>query len=93
MKPEEISMTTPVPDLDTSAREPLLTVGTVTAVATAMISALVAFGLPLSAGQQAAVLGFVAVAAPIVVAVWGRGKVYAPASVARLLAAKRSETP
>jgi hypothetical protein len=66
-----------------------MTVGMVTAVAAAVVAALVAFGFRLSVAQQAAVLGIVGVAAPIVVAVLGRRKVYAPASVARLLAAKQ----
>jgi len=70
---------------DETSSEPLFSVGTITAAATAVIAALVAFGLPVTDDQQAAILGVVGVIAPIVVAVWGRRRVYAPATVARLL--------
>ncbi|MEK8107397.1 hypothetical protein NKG94_23770 [Micromonospora sp. M12] len=71
------------PDSDTT--EPLVTIGTITAAVTAVIGLLVAFGLPVSDDQQARILGVIAVAAPFVVVAWGRRKVYAPATVARLL--------
>lgn len=71
------------PNADSS--EPLISVGTITAAATAVIGLLVAFGLDLSDVQEKAVLGVVGVLAPVVVMVWGRRKVYAPATVARLL--------
>jgi hypothetical protein len=64
-------------------------VGTITAAATAVIALLVTVGLPISGGQQAAILTAIGVLAPVVVAVWGRRRVYAPATVARLLAAAR----
>ncbi|TDC81915.1 hypothetical protein E1193_13515 [Micromonospora sp. KC606] len=69
--------------------EPLITVGTVTAGVTALIALLVAFGLPVSDDQQTAILGVVAVVAPLVVSTWGRGRVYSPATVARLLDQRR----
>lgn len=69
----------------TDSTEPLVTVGSLTAAATALLALLVAFGLDLSADQQSAILGVVAVVAPIVVAVVGRRRVYSPATVARLL--------
>lgn len=65
--------------------EPLWSVSSLTAAATALIALVVSFGLPITADQQTAILGVVAVVAPIVVAVAGRRKVYAPATVARLL--------
>jgi formiminotetrahydrofolate cyclodeaminase len=40
-------------------------------------------------GSRAAILGVVAVAAPLIVTAIGRGKVCAPATVARLLAGRR----
>ena len=55
--------------------EPLLTVASVTAAATAIIGLLVAFGLELSGEQQTAILGVVAVVAPVVVGVVARRKV------------------
>lgn len=74
---------------DPTSAQPLLSVGTITAVGSALIAALVAFGLKISDDQQSAVLAVIGVLAPIVVALWGRRKVYAPATVARLLAARR----
>ena len=76
---------TPATPPPNAPQEPLLTVGAITAVATALVGALVAFGLPLSNDQQAALLGLVAVVAPLVVAVWGRTRVYAPATVRALV--------
>ena len=56
-------------------REPLVTVAGITAAVTALLTLLAAFGLPLSDTQQTAVLGVVAVAAPLVVALFTRPKV------------------
>ncbi len=47
--------------------EPLLTVAGLTALASAIIALAVAFGISLSADQTQAVLGFVAVLAPVAV--------------------------
>lgn len=55
--------------------EPLVTLASITAGATALLGLLVAFGVPLTEGQQVAVLAVVAVAAPFVVALAGRGQV------------------
>lgn len=57
------------------SREPLVTVSTITALVAAVIGLLVAFGIDLSKDQQTAILGVVAVAAPLVVAAFARGKV------------------
>lgn len=65
--------------------EPALTVGTITAAVTAVLALIVAFGLNLTAGQSAAILGVVAVIAPLVSAYVTRGKVYSPASVFRMM--------
>ena len=64
--------------------EPLVTTGTITAAVTAVIALIVAFGLPVSDDQQAAILGIVGVAAPLIVAFIGRSKVFSPRTVARL---------
>lgn len=61
--------------------EPLVSVGTVTTIVTAVIALLVAFGLHLSNAQSAGILGVVAVAAPLVVTLVGRMKVFSPATV------------
>lgn len=46
--------------------EPALTIGSFTALAAAAITLLVAFGVEVTEEQQTAILGFVAVAGPIV---------------------------
>lgn len=56
-------------------REPLLSVATVTAAVSAVLALLVAFGLDVTEDQQNAILGAVAVIAPIVVGLLARGKV------------------
>lgn len=56
-------------------REPLFSVASLTAAATAVLGLLIAFGVPLTDDQQSAVLGVIAVAAPFAVAAWGRRKV------------------
>lgn len=73
-------MSTPTPP----PSEPLWSVGGITAAVTAVLALVTAFGLPLTDAQQAAILGVAAVAAPLVVALVGRGKVFSPATVARL---------
>lgn len=55
--------------------EPLVTVATITTLAAAVLGLLVAFGLDLSSERQSAILGIAAVAAPLVVAAFARGKV------------------
>lgn len=55
--------------------EPVLTVASITALATAVLGALVAFGVNLTEAQTTAVLGVVAVAAPLVVGLVARRKV------------------
>jgi hypothetical protein len=80
-----------VPDPD-APKEPLITVGTITAVVTAVLALVVAFGAPVSDTTQAAILAAVAVLAPIVVALVGRGTVFSPATVrAMVLAARRGQ--
>lgn len=52
--------------------EPVVTVGSIGAAAAAVLALLVAFGAPLTDDQQVAILGVVAVAAPVVVALVAR---------------------
>lgn len=73
---------------DPTSTNPLISVGTITAVGSAVLAAAVAFGLHIGDDQQSAILAVIGVLAPIVVALWGRRKVYAPATVHRLLAAR-----
>ena len=62
--------------------EPARLIGAVTALVTAGIALLVAFGVPLTDTQQVAILSVVAAAAPLLAALVIRERVYAPATVA-----------
>jgi len=81
------------PEVD-APREPLVSVGLITAAAAALLGTLVAFGLNLSQVQTGAVLTLVTVAAPLMVAAVGRRKVFAPATVRTMVvdAATTGET-
>ena len=61
--------------------EPANIVGTITAAVTAVIALLVSYGFDITETQQSAILGVVAVAAPLFAAVIIRSKVYAPDTV------------
>jgi hypothetical protein len=61
--------------------EPSLTVGAISAVTAALIAVAVAFGLPLTADQQQAILIAVATAGPIVVGWVVRSRVTPSANV------------
>lgn len=83
---------TPGPD---APGEPLLSVGGIVTAVTALIGLGVAFGLPVDDDQQAAILAVVAVLAPAAVALIGRGRVYAPLTVRKMVrrAAAKPEPP
>lgn len=85
-----------VPSSDAPA-EPLLTVGTITTVGAAIVALIVSFGVHVNNNQQSAILGVLVVLAPIVVAVWGRSKVFAPKTVRQMVnrstAAKAGKLP
>ena len=61
--------------------EPLISVSSIVAAATAVIALLVAFGVPLTEDQKVAILGLVGVLAPVIVALVTRGKVTPNAAV------------
>lgn len=61
--------------------EPSVLTGTAVAVATAAIALLVSFGLGLTLEQQNAILGFIAVVAPIIGSLLVRNKVTANSKV------------
>ena len=61
--------------------EPLISVSSIVAAATAVIALLVAFGVPLTEDQKVAILGLVGVIAPVVVALVTRGRVTPNAAV------------
>lgn len=62
-------------------KEPLLSVGTITAIVSGAIAVAVVFGLKLTVEQTAAILGVEGFLAPLVVAWLGRKKVFSPATV------------
>ncbi len=62
-------------------REPLITVGSITAIIAAVLVFLKSMGVDISDGQQEAVRNLVAVLAPIVLALVARQFVYSPNSV------------
>ena len=70
-----MSDTYTTPPADPMSSEPLVTVATITAGVAAIIALLVSFGVPVTPEQQTAILGVVAVVAPIVVALVARGRV------------------
>lgn len=57
------------------SREPLVTVGVITAFVAAVFAVLVSFGVPVTDEQQNAILSLIAVVAPIAVALLARPKV------------------
>jgi hypothetical protein len=81
----------PDPPPDRTSEEPAMKVAGYTAIgtfATALLGTLVAFGVDMSAVQQAALLGLVGSAlavAPLVSGWYTRRQVYAPATVAKMM--------
>ena len=65
--------------------EPLISISSIVAAATAVIALLVAFGVPLTEDQKVAILGLVGVLAPVIVALVTRGKVTPNAAVVEAL--------
>jgi hypothetical protein len=61
--------------------EPLISISSIVAGATAVLALLVAFGVPLTEDQKVAILGLVGVLAPVIVALVTRGKVTPNAAV------------
>lgn len=78
----------PIPGM-LAPKEPLLTVGLITTIVTAGLALLVAVGVPVDDDLQAALLTFVAVLAPVVVAWVGRGTVWSPHTVRQAVLAER----
>ncbi len=61
--------------------EPLISISSIVAAATAIVALLVAFGVPLTEDQKVAILGLVGVLAPVIVALVTRGRVTPNAAV------------
>lgn len=63
-----------------TAKEPLLTIGTIGSLIAASVVLMRSFGVPLTDDQASAINAFVAIAAPIVIALIGRSFVFSPNS-------------
>ena len=61
-------------------KEPAAIIAAITGAATAIIALVVSFGLDLTNDQQSAILGVVAVVAPLVAGLAIRSKVFSPAT-------------
>ncbi len=85
--PESHEVTPPVPGPSASP-EPVLSTASIVTVVTAILAMLVSFGLPLSDDQQAAVLGAIAVVAPVVLGLVARSKAWAPLTVRKTVQAE-----
>jgi hypothetical protein len=86
----------PEPDLPrvpslTAPDEPVYSAGTFVTVATALLAAGAAFGLPISDDQQAAVLAAMAVLAPVILALIARARAWSPQTVRRLVEQERTK--
>lgn len=80
----------PVPAANAPS-EPLLTAGTLVTVFSAILAAIVSFGLKINDDQQAKLLGLILILAPLIVAVVGRMRAWAPASVRKLVQQERAK--
>lgn len=65
-------------------KEPLITVGSITAIVAALLVFLKAMGVNITDDQQEAIRNLVAVLAPITLALVARQFVYSPASVEKI---------
>ncbi len=75
----------PVLDKGEQATEPATKMGFAGGGGAAVLALLVAFYVPVTPGQQAAIIGAIAALAPLVTALVIRGKVWSPESVRLLL--------
>jgi hypothetical protein len=65
-------------------KEPLITVGSIVAIVSAVLVFLKSFGVDISDSQQEAIRNLIAILAPIVLALVARQFVYSPASVEKI---------
>ncbi len=85
--PETHMVTPPVPGPGASP-EPVLSTASIVTVATAILAAVVAFGLPVDADQQAKLLGAIAVLAPVILGLIARARAWAPQTVRQTVKAE-----
>lgn len=65
------------------SNEPVLTAGVIASIVSALLTLFLAFGVPLTPDQSEAILGLVAVVAPLAVAIVGRRYSFGPETVRR----------
>lgn len=75
--PETHVVTPPAPGPQ-APHEPILSTASIVTVVTTILALLAAFGLPLTGPQEAAVLGALAVIAPIVLGIIARNQAWSP---------------
>lgn len=80
----------PVPTL-LAPSEPIYSTGVVVAGATALLAVAAAFGLKLDDDMQAAVLGGIAVLAPLILALIARARAWSPQTVRKLVQQERTK--
>lgn len=73
------------PPPDPNSEEPAWTVGAFVGVVGAIITTVLAFGLNLTPAQSGALMGLATLLAPLISAYFTRQRVYAPATVAKML--------
>lgn len=73
---------------DPNKTQPLAGPGVITSAVAAGIGLLVTLGMDISPESQAQIMTAAAIVAPLLVWLWGRRKVFSPASVHRLLSAR-----
>ncbi len=71
------TVTPPVPG-QSAPSEPVLSAASLVTVATAILALLAAFAVPVSDDQQAAILGAIAVVAPIILGLIARNRAWSP---------------
>jgi len=74
-------------------REPAAIIGAISTAVTAVLALLVAFGIDLTDGQQAAILGVIAGVGPVVTGILIRRTVYSPATRDAQVAAAATSAP
>ena len=75
--------TQPVPT-GVAKTEPATLVGMITALVSAVIALAVAYGVDIDDSQSTAIMGLIAVLAPIIAAIVTRSRVYSPASTQKV---------
>ncbi len=95
--PESHEVTPPVPGPAAPA-EPIFSTASIVTVVTAILTLITAFGLEIDNDKQAAILGAIAVVAPVILGIIARSKAWAPLTVRKTVQAEvakalRSQQP